>query len=378
MSKHEEQRLAQRGCTFRMKTGIPHAVAVPSSPYSLSARRRRWTLPSGQIFHQPAELREASCRCAARRHDGMTVRSPGATGWQLRGVEGVVRRSAGGKRGGGARNERTLSHARGRRSLGRPPFCTMVASAATKEDFETALALADSMGRSVVVDFTATWCGPCQMMAPHFEALAQEFAGQIDFIKVDVDQNQETAAYCQISAMPTFKVFRGFTEVGAMRGANADGLRQLVMTEIAGAAHQPSRADSSTKQQRPPRDAAAQAQAEQAQKAALATMLGDPANREAAKVCLATILKMIVNVLTSPAESKFRSVKAENKAIKEKILGCPGGGAMLLCAGFERQAEQPLTATPELYVLPSDANLSELANVRQGIETVLAAMGSSS
>lgn len=283
--------------------------------------------------------------------------------------------------GGGAlyvRNERTLSHARGRRSLGRPPFCTMVASAATKEDFETALALADSMGRSVVVDFTATWCGPCQMMAPHFEALAQEFAGQIDFIKVDVDQNQETAAYCQISAMPTFKVFRGFTEVGAMRGANADGLRQLVMTEIAGAAHQPSRADSSTKQQRPPRDAAAQAQAEQAQKAALATMLGDPANREAAKVCLATILKMIVNVLTSPAESKFRSVKAENKAIKEKILGCPGGGAMLLCAGFERQAEQPLTATPELYVLPSDANLSELANVRQGIETVLAAMGSSS
>jgi thioredoxin len=144
----------------------------------------------------------------------------------------------------------------------------MVASAATKEDFDTALAIAESMGRSVVVDFTASWCGPCQMMAPHFEALAAEFADQIDFIKVDVDDNQETAAFCEISAMPTFKVFRGVTEVGAMRGASAEGLRQLVLTELAGATHRPSRADGSGRTpptqpppQRPPRDAAAKAQA---------------------------------------------------------------------------------------------------------------------
>jgi thioredoxin len=257
----------------------------------------------------------------------------------------------------------------------------MVASPATKEDFDTALALADSMGRSVVVDFTATWCGPCRMMAPHFEALAQEFAGQIDFLKVDVDENQETAAFCEIRAMPTFKVFRGFTEVGAMRGANAEGLRQLVLTELAGTAHRPSRADSSNRPsapaQRAVRDAAAQAQAQQAQKAALATMLGEPANREAAKTCLNLIVKIIANVLASPAESRLRSLKAENKAVKEKVLCCPGGGAMLVCAGFEHHADQPLTATPERYVLPSDANLSELAEVRRGIEAVLAAMSAS-
>jgi thioredoxin len=259
----------------------------------------------------------------------------------------------------------------------------MVASPATKEEFDMALAMADSLGQAVLVDFTATWCGPCRMMAPVFEALAQEFDGQMTFIKIDVDANQETAQYCEISAMPTFKVFRGFQEVGAMRGANAEGLRQLVLTELAGNAHRPSRADASGSSrsagapppQRAPRDAAAKQQAEQAQKAALASMLASPAHRDAARVCLTTLLKMVSNVLTSPGDSKFRSVKAENKAIKEKVLSCPGGAAMLACTGFERQAEQPLTSTPELYALPADANLAELAEVRRGIETVLAAMG---
>ena len=77
----------------------------------------------------------------------------------------------------------------------------MVASPETKEEFDIALVTAESMGRSVLVDFTASWCGPCRMMAPHFEALAQEFGGQMDFLKVDVDANVETAQFCQISAM---------------------------------------------------------------------------------------------------------------------------------------------------------------------------------
>ena len=239
-----------------------------------------------------------------------------------------------------------------------------------------ALATADSVGKSVVVDFTASWCGPCRMMAPVFEALAQEFAGQIEFIKIDVDNNQETAQFCQISAMPTFKVYRGFTEVGAMRGASAEGLRNLVTTEIARAPHRPSAADSTPRPavappQRAPRDAAAQQQVEAKQKAALAAMLGDPANREAAKACLTTLIKMLANVLTSPAEAKFRSVKAENKAVKEKVLACAGGIELLVSAGFVYQAENFQVATPAMFVLPADANLSEVAQVKQGLETVL-------
>ena len=224
-----------------------------------------------------------------------------------------------------------------------------------------ALALADSTGKSVLVDFTASWCGPCQMMSPHFEALAREFDGQMTFLKVDVDQNQETAAYCEIRAMPTFKVYRGFQEVGAMRGANAEGLRQLVLTELSGRPHRPS--------------AAEQEQAQQVQKAAMAAMLGDPSNRVAAQTCLSTLLKMVANVLSNPAEMKFRSVKADNKAIKEKVLTCPGGRQLLEAAGFAYQSDQPLTSTPACFTLAADANLSELAQVKQGIETVLAHMG---
>merc|ERR1712226_473261 len=82
-------------------------------------------------------------------------------------------------------------------------------------------------GAAVVVDFTATWCGPCKMIAPAFEKMAAEFP-QVTFIKVDVDQNAEVAQECQISAMPTFKCFRDKKEVGMVRGANEQGLREMV------------------------------------------------------------------------------------------------------------------------------------------------------
>ena len=97
----------------------------------------------------------------------------------------------------------------------------------TKAEFDAVLAEAAAAGKAVVVDFTATWCGPCQRIAPLYAQLASEFP-QADFIKVDVDENQETAAACQVSAMPTFMIFRDKKEVGMIRGADPDGLRALI------------------------------------------------------------------------------------------------------------------------------------------------------
>ena len=97
----------------------------------------------------------------------------------------------------------------------------------TKAEFDAVLAEAAAAGKAVVVDFTATWCGPCQRIAPLFAQLASEFP-QAEFIKVDVDENQETAQACQVSAMPTFKVFRDKKEVGMIRGADPNGLRALI------------------------------------------------------------------------------------------------------------------------------------------------------
>ncbi|MBD3262010.1 MAG: thioredoxin, partial [Candidatus Altiarchaeales archaeon] len=55
----------------------------------------------------------------------------------------------------------------------------------------------------VVVDFWAPWCGPCKMIAPTLDELAQELAGQVAFGKVNVDENQNTAAEHGIMSIPT-------------------------------------------------------------------------------------------------------------------------------------------------------------------------------
>ena len=55
----------------------------------------------------------------------------------------------------------------------------------------------------VVIDFYATWCGPCQAMAPMLQRLAQEYEGRVKVLKVDVDKNQALAAAANIMSIPT-------------------------------------------------------------------------------------------------------------------------------------------------------------------------------
>lgn len=60
----------------------------------------------------------------------------------------------------------------------------------------------------VLVDFTATWCGPCKMMAPILDQVAGEIGEKVKIIKVDVDRNPQAAAYYQVQGVPTLILFR--------------------------------------------------------------------------------------------------------------------------------------------------------------------------
>jgi thioredoxin 1 len=63
-------------------------------------------------------------------------------------------------------------------------------------------------GEPVVVDFYADWCGPCRMMTPVVEKLAEEFAGKVTIGKLDVDTNQEIAIRYGVMGIPTLGLFR--------------------------------------------------------------------------------------------------------------------------------------------------------------------------
>ena len=60
----------------------------------------------------------------------------------------------------------------------------------------------------VLVDFFATWCGPCHMLGPIIEELATELAGKVKVVKVDVDQASQTAEKYQIMSVPTLILFK--------------------------------------------------------------------------------------------------------------------------------------------------------------------------
>lgn len=253
--------------------------------------------------------------------------------------------------------------------------------AATLEDLDLALATAASSASSLVAVFTAGTCGICQQAVPDMEELSKEFSAKgLQFVHVDIDESPETAVAYEIGALPTFKVYRIGAEVGAMRGANLHGVRNLCERELAKQPHVPSAADSTHRKQaradRSRKENRAPMAKQQAQRAALATMLSDGSNRDGARNALTTLLKLVSNVIESPAEPKFRAVKAENKAVKEKILSCTGARELLLAAGFEHR-HVGSSEQPELYVLPEgEGTLADLIEVRIGIETVLGHMNS--
>jgi len=97
----------------------------------------------------------------------------------------------------------------------------------TLEEVNALVLRAGSAGQLVVIDFTATWCGPCQMIAPIFKKLSNKY-DDVVFLKVDVDENAETAANYNVSAMPTFIFIKGGVVVERVMGADPNKLQSSI------------------------------------------------------------------------------------------------------------------------------------------------------
>ena len=81
--------------------------------------------------------------------------------------------------------------------------------------------------KPVLVDFSAEWCGPCKMMAPHYVQAASQLEPRMRLLKVDTDAEQNLGARYNIRSIPTLALFHGGREVARQAGAmNASGIVQ--------------------------------------------------------------------------------------------------------------------------------------------------------
>jgi thioredoxin 1 len=76
-----------------------------------------------------------------------------------------------------------------------------------------------AQGKPMVVDFWATWCGPCRKVGPYIEQLAEKYDGQVIVGKVDVDENDELAVQFRIQSIPTILFIKGGEVVDRQVGA---------------------------------------------------------------------------------------------------------------------------------------------------------------
>lgn len=89
---------------------------------------------------------------------------------------------------------------------------------AVKKQFSSLSELLDSSSSLILVDFYATWCGPCLMMAPILEEVKQQMGDRIMVVKIDTDKYSNLASTYHIEALPTLVLFKNGKEINRIEG----------------------------------------------------------------------------------------------------------------------------------------------------------------
>ncbi|HZN60278.1 MAG TPA: thioredoxin [Planctomycetota bacterium] len=98
-------------------------------------------------------------------------------------------------------------------------------------NFQTEVLQSD---KPVVVDFSATWCGPCRQLTPIIDELAKEYAGKVKVGKVDIDQSQDVAGRYGIMSVPTVLFFKGGQKIDTLIGLNAKSVYKAKIEGMVG------------------------------------------------------------------------------------------------------------------------------------------------
>ncbi|WBW74510.1 cytosolic thioredoxin Trx1 [Schizosaccharomyces osmophilus] len=103
----------------------------------------------------------------------------------------------------------------------------MVNQISKTEDFKAVIA----QNKLVVVDFFATWCGPCKAIAPKVDQFSKTYS-EAEFIKVDVDELSEIAAEAGVHAMPSFFLYKSGQKIAEVVGANPAKLEAAIKENL--------------------------------------------------------------------------------------------------------------------------------------------------
>lgn len=110
----------------------------------------------------------------------------------------------------------------------------MVHKVSSKADLNAKLAEAGD--KLVVIDFYATWCGPCKLIAPFLEEQAEKYKERVVVLKVDVDEVEELVGEYGVQVMPTFIFMSKGKHLDTLSGSNKDKLLDLIEKNLKTAA----------------------------------------------------------------------------------------------------------------------------------------------